>query len=165
MKKAGTVSRGIVYPSVVRLAFFGMAGLVRSGGRVEARIGRRGKAGEASIVKDGTGRRVWVSCGKLGRGRARNGRKGLERRGVLRNIPLWNGRQGGVWYALSRKVSEWQVWQVQDGCGGERNGMAGKAANGILGCVAVRNGVVWRFLAGEDGWGGASPVTAGRGMP
>lgn len=75
------------------------------------------------------------------------------------------GRQVGVCHGFARKGSEWQVWQVQDGCDWARHGLAGKAANGILGCVSVRNGMVWRVLAGEDGWGGASPVTAGRGMP
>lgn len=36
------------------------------------------------------------------------------------------GGQGGVCHGFARKGSEWQVWPVQDGYGGERNGMAGK---------------------------------------
>lgn len=50
MTKAGTVSRGIVYPAVVRLVFLGLADEERPGRQA---LLRTGLAGEVSCVRSG----------------------------------------------------------------------------------------------------------------
>lgn len=112
--KAVTVSRGIVYSVVLRLVFFGMAGLVRSGGFVEARTGRRGGVGSGLL------RPVWVRSGRNGRVRSVEAAQGGERLGTAGKavyVTVLQGKVRGGRYGRFRTVAvgRGMVWQARYG--------------------------------------------------
>ena len=109
----GGANRGGVCPG---LAWQDRLGVARS---VKVSYGTARQAGNVKAVqgmsryfKEGRGRRVWVSCGKSGRGRARNGRQGTARSGEERSGEERSGKE-----RQARRVGFWRVpyWKVVAG--------------------------------------------------